>query len=361
MKKEIAERALVPKKILEYYGRVYSSAWKQADDFRSVRGREIPFFPDWCFLPLSGAYAIVSDEARRQGAIGTDGIIRDPILANDIGVLGALIPWRVTQGVYRFDPDVYAAVIGTPVAGDLPSDLFYNLPEWCVYIDTPGLAYLGTPVSGCFCHLEYAVKSQGRELRLAFVVENEPGAEVATPYLIPVSLHLGDWSLQEALRQAVEEAKRNAAANGGHLSPTETELSTMAGGLQAAVSLVIYICSVGSDIGTEQEKPARPRPKKTKKGRRFFPPQEVKPWDVGVRMGAALRKMQASAADDTGEETAREEKGTERRSPRPHIRRAHWHGYWSGSGRTEYAVKWIPPVLVMGDGAELPVKITPVK
>ena len=37
-------------------------------------------------------------------------------------------------------------------------------------------------------------------------------------------------------------------------------------------------------------------------------------------------------------------------SPRPHIRRAHWHSYWVGKGdepgAREVMLKWLPPIPV---------------
>lgn len=36
-------------------------------------------------------------------------------------------------------------------------------------------------------------------------------------------------------------------------------------------------------------------------------------------------------------------------SVRPHLRRAHWHHYWVGQGRTRLELRWIHPVLVGGE------------
>ncbi len=41
-----------PKKHLEYYSRIYPLAWKQVDHIRQGRGRDLPFWPEWCFLTL---------------------------------------------------------------------------------------------------------------------------------------------------------------------------------------------------------------------------------------------------------------------------------------------------------------------
>ena len=92
---------LRPGKILSAFGRLYPQAWQQVDQFRAGR-KELGNWPDWCFLPLAGTYAIVS-----KGKT-------PPNQAHHIGILGALAAWRVTQGIYRFDPTTFDALWKTP-------------------------------------------------------------------------------------------------------------------------------------------------------------------------------------------------------------------------------------------------------
>jgi len=352
--------SLSPKKHLEYYSRVYPSAWKHADEFRAGRGKDLPFWPEWCFLPLAGAYAIVSAEAEAQGIDITSPEYMS--LINDVGIMGALAAWRVTQGVYRFDPDVYRAVIDTPITGDLPHDVLFNLPEWCVYVETPGLSFLGQPLVGFFAYLEYDTNDGRKELRL---VLDHTRPEDERPRLMSHAIHLGPWSLPEAVTRAMREAERVACELFGKTSsfPAETA-EHLQGGYAPLVSLLLYICSVNGEVGDGTRRPKRPRPKRTKKGLRMYPPDRVTIWDVGVRMGAALRKARELSPGGVSEETSGAPGGGEKRraSPRPHYRRAHWHGYWTGphEGERRFVLKWISPVLV-GSGRDLPVTIRPVK
>lgn len=89
---------------------------------------------------------------------------------------------------------------------------------------------------------------------------------------------------------------------------------------------------------------------------RFFPPSAPRVWDLGVRIGAALRR--------TERERVEREPSTPsgRMSPRPNVRAAHWNLYWTGKGRTVPRLKWIAPTLVAAETIEsLPVTIRPVK
>jgi hypothetical protein len=341
-----------PKKALEYYSRVYPSAWKQVDRLRAGRGKDLPFWPDWCFLPLSGAYAVVSTEAERQGIDVTD--LKNLHLINDVGIVGALAAWRVTQGIYRFDPDVYQAVIDTPITGDLPHDILFNLPEWCIFVETPGLDFMGRRLNGYFAHLEYDAHDGRKELRL---VLDHTRAESRVPVLISQVVHLGPWSLLEAIERAMKSAEHISKDLLGTDSPFPWEaLQAVQGSVAPLISLLLYICSVNGEIGDGKRQPTNPKPKKTKKGRRIFPPNQVTTWDVGVRMGAALRRAKETAWHSEAQEP--QEPG-ERTSLRPHVRRAHWHGYWTGPQKRKYVLKWLSPVLV--GGKEVPVTIRPVE
>lgn len=64
---------------------------------------------------------------------------------------------------------------------------------------------------------------------------------------------------------------------------------------------------------------------------------------VGYSIGQRFEKMYQES------ETNAERIGTKGTKKRPHVRRAHWHHYWTGPGRTVLEVKWLEPVFVMAD------------
>ena len=43
---------------------------------------------------------------------------------------------------------VYDAVRDTPVEGDIPCEVLHRLPEWCVYVETPGMTAFQAPLHG---------------------------------------------------------------------------------------------------------------------------------------------------------------------------------------------------------------------
>ncbi|WP_373508912.1 hypothetical protein [Thiocapsa sp.] len=111
--------------------------------------------------------------------------------------------------------------------------------------------------------------------------------------------------------------------------------------LAPLVALLLYLCAENAEIGDGERRPANPMPKRTKGGLRLFPPDRATAWDVGVRLGAALRQANRGTPGDAGEA-----EGGSRNGPRPHIRRAHWHTYLTGKGKRGRRVRWLAPVAV---------------
>ena len=121
----------------------------------------------------------------------------------------------------------------------------------------------------------------------------------------------------------MQEAARHLPVG---VEPSDTEIEGLSQRVSPLVSLLLYLCSQAAEIwnsGDGLRVPVRPQPVKTKKGMRLFAPDRPMPWEVGYRLGAALRKAWSTpeAASDTP--------GTHA-SPRPHIRRG--TGIRTGSG-----------------------------
>jgi hypothetical protein len=324
-----------PRRILEAFSRLYPEAWRQVDDLRARR-KELGNWPDWCFLPLAGAYALVSG-----GRILARG---DQV--GHVGILGALAAWRGTQGIYRFDPTTFDALWETPVTGDIPTEVLFHLPEWCVYIPTPDRRWRGDPLHGFFAHLEHDANDRRRELRFVLDLTKPQGDDL---FVLP--LHLGQGGVSDGVAAMMREAARHLPVRA---EPPASEIEGLSDDASPLVSLLLYLCSQAAEIrdgGGGRRVPARPKPVKTKKGLRLFPPERPMPWELGYRLGAALRRAWSA------QEAASNTPGTHA-SPRPHIRRAHWHSYRVGSRSVpddrSAVLKWLPPIPVnVQDAGEL--------
>lgn len=335
-------------------GRLYPQVWKQADSLHGGRGRDLPDWPVWCYLPIAATQAIVAEDACVDGAWLH---LTHPERITDASRLAGLAAWRMTQGIYRFDSAVYDAVRDTPVVGDIPRDVLYRLPEWCVYIETPDMLLGDEPMSGAFVHIEHDINTGRPELRFLLDVDGESG-----PALVPAVLHLGPWTLAEALARSVGLSVSNGAVMGLHLPNNFGAVLRPV--LEPLVSLLLYICSQASEIGNGQRRPTNPMPKNVKGGPRLFATDKPTTWDVGVRLGSALRR--AYAAEENGQ-------AADHATPRAHIRRAHWHGFRSGpmkrpdgsdiaSTERHFDLRWLPPIPVnVGDVENLPAVVRIIK
>lgn len=107
--------------------------------------------------------------------------------------------------------------------------------------------------------------------------------------------------------------------------------------INLVANAVAYLCSKNADI-VPSYKPTVKRANPKKK-------RSLATWsDVGYRIGADLRAYKRAKSGRS------EWQGG---SVRPHMRRAHWHHYWTGprDGDRELELRWIAPTLV---GAENP-------
>ena len=310
---------------LEAAGRDHPQAWTQFDDFRQRR-EALGGWPEYVFCPLAGAYAVASGGGSNRLPLDRVG---------EVARLGALAAWRPTQGIYRFDPDLYAALVASPPSGQLPCEVLRHMPAWCVYLESSEAAQQAG-LFGFFAHMESDTNTGGEELRL--LLDHTDG-------LLALPLHLGPWDLSTALDEMGREARKQAVLAGQPAPGNMAQLATLAGPL---VSLLLYLCSDGADY----ERAGPVTPTRTKKGLRLFPPHQPRTWEVGTRIGAALRRAASLPASDLGPA----DPGT-RASPRPHVRTAHWHLYWTGprTGTQVPKVRWIAPVGVnLALGEDLP-------
>jgi hypothetical protein len=250
-----------------------------------------------------------------------------------VGYLAALGTWRYSQGIYRYQDEFYKAITATVSNGELPSEVLYRFPEWCIYVETPAMNWGNADLYGFWCHLEWDVNTERTELRL--LMNTSDG-------LVAVPIHIGPWTLTEALDRAHSEAKKQAEAADILFEVNPDWVEKTADSLHKIISMILYLCSDEPEIDDMRQpgsKPQRPTAKKTKHGWKLFPAEKPRIWIVGEHMGKTLAHAENTNDKIDGERTVKS-----------HFRRAHWHGYWTGprDGDRKFKYAWLPPVLVRG-------------
>ena len=239
-----------PIQLLNNISKKHPTAWSHINIFRNSKGNDLPDWPDWCFLPLAAWIAIASN--------GADVTLEHASIAARLAALGT---WRYTQGIYRFDNELYNALITTEINSDLPTEVLLRLKEWCVYIETPE----HPDFHGFFAHLEHDIKTGHPELRLLIDYED---------CLKPIILHLGEWNVEMALEKSIQTSIANQRHHNFPATLTEaTEyfapllIETDASIAKQCLSLLLYLCSEEPEIDpVGNELPKSPKPKKVKKG-----------------------------------------------------------------------------------------------
>ncbi|MHC1699345.1 MAG: AcrVA2 family anti-CRISPR protein [Geobacteraceae bacterium] len=322
---------LRPLKQLHEISKVYPDAWKWVEKFFKAKGNELPAWPKHVFLPMAGWREIVCDGSGEE--------VLDLRLGCDIYRLSAIGTWRYTQGVYRFDSDFYAEISETDLNGNIPVDVLFRLPEWCIYVETPGRDLLGRALHGFYAHLENDEITQCWQFWFFLDAEG---------FLFPFVIDVGPWTVIEGIDRALAEANRVWDLGGNpKLMFSDTERHSFANIVKPLLSMVLYLCSEEPEIeGPLPGRPSQPKPKKTRKGMRLFAPNRPTIWKIGSTTGQLLRTARTGTSERS-----------EGKSPRAHVRRAHWHGYWVGpKEKQEFQYRWLPPIFVSGEADQDPAK-----
>lgn len=104
-------------------------------------------------------------------------------------------------------------------------------------------------------------------------------------------------------------------------------------------NLVSYISAANADLNLVYTPPSERQLANRKKKRSAATVTEV-----GARIGAQLREYKRYASESAGGGG----------HVRPHMRRAHWHRFWTGprSGERKLILKWLEPIFVNPDRGE---------
>ena len=324
-----------PLQVLQAISREYPGLWKNIDATRARNEKGLKGWPDSCFIPTS----LIKNKINRFFISHTNRN-REKIMTFESARISALASWRGTQGIYRFDADVYEAVVNTPVDDGFPLETLVYLPEWCVYIETPGLLFMGEKVHGAWIHIDWDDSCEMHYL--CFLIDMTK--------LVTARVKL--------THEPIEEQLKNIAAK--YVAQGEVDIFSIPGILTASVSflstlisLALFLCTQVDEVGSGTERPTKPTPKRHQGGEfSMLAPNRVTTWEVGVRMGAALR--QAPQLSEVSERGGEKEL---RNSPRGHTRSGHWHKAVTGprknkdgtvvpTSQRKLKVRWQQPLAI---------------
>lgn len=237
-----------PSDHLSEVGQRFPSAWKLVNKFRRCAYIN-PEWPEWCFMPIEGWYAIVAHK------YGVSSLSIDKIReASQLAAIGA---WRYTQGIYHFNKTTYETILHTP-NDQLTISHFYNLPEWSIYVETPDFTWGEYSLHGFWCHLEWNKKKNFNEIRVLLNAHR----------LINIALPLNNKTINEM---------KHYKASTPHFMSNITSLHS----LYKVWALVSCLCCQDIQITSPRGNfSGKPQPKRYKNEWRLFPPQKPRVWSV---------------------------------------------------------------------------------
>jgi hypothetical protein len=306
-------------------------------------------------------FSVPGDVADQGAGIPVEDVINIQFTAQDAASLALWSKWRY---VYDIDPDLLAELGDSADGYDIPAGLFARLPHPNPYVafpepirlplnsrrpGDPADAYQlveGFMVTGRVDHLVGPMQRSTDDaltvqLGLLFgaTVWKANGTQMMLPGGYPemilsrVTIPLSG-NVNEILTEVMSHFIGNA-----NLSGIDEMVPVM---VRQAISALIYLCTVDKDV-REIGRPICNRIAKAAGRKRLDRIIEVG-YQVGAALRAYRRRASTSAPGSTG--------GT----VKPHVRRAHPHTYWTGPGkpgqRTEYYVKWLPPIPIHPTGKD---------
>jgi hypothetical protein len=193
--------------------------------------------------------------------------------------------------------------------------------------------------AGFSVFLDWFVLAEQAALTVVFDLDTSGEQGLVMDWSIPL---VERASLRAAINRAVDAARGQPGRPQG-LARTLDSDRLLGDLIHPALALTLYLCAGNPDILPGQPQGAASTAGRKPAGGRI--PSKPQAWEVGWRVGAALRAARQATAD-----TPQRRAATGRVSPRPHIRGSHWQSFRVGPGRpnerTDAVIHWIPPVPV---------------
>lgn len=308
-------------------------AFRSLDNIADAKRNGELQWDDRCPIPIGASLAFLSENIKT----GPSAFAAE---------MTAAWAWNKTRISYIFDPDLAESLSNQ--AKDmkdtdvLPAEIISHLPYPCIYISS-GLIFPDT--SGFFAWVENDYNTDSLELRAQFLM-NDGATMSGYLHLLPDST-LGQC-IADAENTVLENAK--AAHINSAISLDAARHSTEM--MLKALQLILYLVSEDADIQRSRKTKKRGKSKKS-------PKTTMTEMLVGVRIGSAFRQTRQREGERQGKS---DHEGRITRSP--HMRRGHWHRYWTGpkSGERKLIIKWTAPVAIHGEKkpagivTEIPVK-----
>ena len=284
---------------------------------------------------------------------------RNPDIGDISELCWAIGDWNKYKKIYVFD-QLFMRYLEETESCKIHTELLKRLPYESFYIDFGSAEIESNNMFNYLHSLESAngmfvrVHVEGNQIDLVLQVIGPPGGDLKKklgthPSVLGFSQEIHDG-------QTFDEAVAFTIARDGHrasLEDLDVAIESWRKYFRLAVNACHYLCAANAEI-RDISVPKKDRPLVQKKDGKKKP-IGIKVSNVGFRLGQQFERMYRNLEVET------RRVGVKGSKKKPHVRRAHWHHYWTGPGRTVLEVRWLEPVFVMGTDAEMDTVIHEVK
>jgi hypothetical protein len=248
-------------------------------------------------------------------------------------LIKVLITWRRDKSIYKIDEKLYECIENAKLPENTPFTCI-KLPRNSILIDIPNKPYY-------LCYYECVGLDSGDEFGTSekFLVIAEIEMHKPNPYIQLYNVDANCRDLNEYLMHRTNEASKTEEKIIKEEVEYQKELKEKIGPILNILAYINGNEDVVSEIHPGEKIVTNIKnPEKLRRMQDLSLPIIHK---VGEKFKSVLERWELSNKSDT--------EGNEiHKSPRPHIRCAHSHLYWTGEGRKEPKVKFLPPIPVKG-------------
>ncbi|MDO6643818.1 MULTISPECIES: AcrVA2 family anti-CRISPR protein [Acinetobacter] len=352
--KVVKSQEISPIKVLDALSANYPELWKYVNtgvldngEFGhkgNSDGQVLLAYIAWWFIILRIKHPRLADKmflAHKKIQIEQKPIVPIDLpftLIPEIMAIADIGTWRYTKGIYKINDDIAPFLLNEDFKGNIPLDRISRLPEWSIYVDCRNLklSTFGRKIVGFWASINYFPSSlyKGQEiLHFTILYEDTFGTDFKTC----ISLDADNKSIEEDTIKISQWFKQGIS---------DEALAELVMFKNKALQIILYICQDEPDISENGNEILdlnfNPKPQRIKGKNKLFEAKKIRYFDVGEKDGRSIKEA-LNVYHNSGKTQA------------PHIRRAHWHGFWKGSRKNnaqEFFYKWVAPVIVNGDLAQ---------
>lgn len=249
--------------------------------------------------------------------------------------------WQLSKPNFVFEPVLVNHLVESVLPDELPAEILQRLPYWSQWITLP-------------LHLVSKDNILDLDFDGAFVgytsIDNRPALVLAAPF-VSNNQNMRSNNFTPFVTSHVfldAPVRPEFLVRNSHVLNVDADamskeayavlIMNIHHFLVKVINCVMYICSQQQAL--YQEGHSQPKPQRLGKSYRITPPKDDRMITVGAEMTKILKDFEAEVEACTRAFNGR----------KPHIRKAHYHHFWTGPkvGVRSLVCKWLPPSIVRG-------------